>query len=69
MEKAILRDLGKLSDYYHNHNLLKLIYNPFNEMAGDSLVRFYTKQIITALEILNRGNYSKTTIFSLLSKL
>lgn len=57
MEKAILRDLGKLSDYYHNHNLLKLIYNPFNEMAGDSLVRFYTKQIITALEILNRGNY------------
>ena len=57
MEKAILRDLGKLSDYYHNHNLLKLIFNPFNEAAGDNLLRFYSKQIVNALEILNRGRY------------
>ena len=57
MEKAILRDLGKLNDYYHNHNLLKLIFNPFNEVAGDNLLRFYCKQIINAMDILNRGNF------------
>jgi len=57
MEKAILRDLGKLNDYYHNHNLLKLIYQPFDEEAGDFLVRFYAKQIINALEVLNRGDF------------
>ena len=57
MEKAILRDLGKLTDYYHNHNLLKLIFNPFNEVAGDNLLRFYSKQIVNAMEILHRSNY------------
>lgn len=57
MEKAILRDLGKLNDYFHNHNLLKLIYQPFLEPAGDFLMRFYAKQIINALEILNRGDF------------
>ena len=57
MEKAILRDLGKLNDYFHNHNLLKLIFNPFNETSGDNLLRFYSKQIVNALEILERSNY------------
>ena len=57
MEKAILRDLGKLTDYFHNHNLLKLIFNPFNEVAGDNLIRFYSKQIVNAMEILHRSNY------------
>ena len=57
MEKAILRDLGKLTDYFHNHNLLKLIYNPFNEGAGDNLLRFYSKQIVDALSILNTSDY------------
>jgi len=57
MEKAILRDLGKLNDYYHNHNLLKLIFNPFNELCGDNLLRFYCKQIINAMEVLDRGNF------------
>ena len=57
MEKAILRDLGKLTDYFHNHNLLKLIYNPFNEEAGDNLLRFYSKQIVEALDILNKSDY------------
>ena len=57
MEKAILRDLGKLNDYYHNHNLLKLIFNPFNELAGDNLLRFYCKQIINAMEVLDRCNF------------
>ena len=56
MEKAILRDLGKLSDFYHNHNLLKLIYFPFDEKAGNNLMRFYTLQIINAMENLNRNH-------------
>ena len=55
MDKAILRDLGKLSEFYHHHNLLKLIHFPFDERAGDSLMRFYATQIVNALELLNRN--------------
>ena len=57
MEKAVLRDLGKLNDFYHRHNLLKLIFFPFDEIIGNSLLRFYSNQIINALEILDRSNY------------
>ena len=57
MEKAILGDLGKFSDFFHNHCLPSLIINPFNELVGDNLLRFYCKQIINALEILDRCNY------------
>ena len=57
MEKAILRDLGKLTEYFHGHNLLKVIYEPFNEKAGDSLLRFYAKQIINALELLDKNYF------------
>ena len=53
-EKAILRDLGKLSEFYFLGSFLKLIFNPFEEECGDNLMRFYSKQIIDALEILNR---------------
>ena len=54
MEKALLRDLGKLNDFYHKFNLIKTLYNPFEEILGDVLLRFYSKQIINALEILDR---------------
>ena len=58
MDKAVLRDLGKLNEFYHYHNLLKLIYEyPFEEITGDNLLRFYTKQIIKGLEILDRNDY------------
>ena len=57
MEKAILRDLGKLNEFYHKYNLLKLISNPFDELTGDSLLRFYSRQIINALEALDRNYY------------
>ena len=57
MEKAILRDLGKLNEFYHNHNLLKLIYFPFDELSGDCLLRFYARQIVNALETLNRNYF------------
>ena len=58
MEKALLRDLGKLNSYFHEHNLLKLIFvYPFEQTAEDTLLRFYTRQIVDGLEILNRKNY------------
>lgn len=58
MDKAVLRDLGKLNEFYHKYNLLKLIFEkPFDETAGDYLLRFYSKQIIKGLEILNRNDY------------
>ena len=57
MEKATLRDLGKLNEFYHKHNLLKLIYNPFYEETSDNLLRFYSRQIVNALETLDRNYY------------
>ena len=57
MEKAILRDLGKLSDYYNCHNLLKLIYKPFHEQVGNNMLRYYARQIVNAMELLNRSNF------------
>ena len=58
MEKALLRDLGKLSEFYHKHNLLKLIdKSAFYEELGNSLLRFYTRQIVHGLEALDRNYY------------
>ena len=57
MEKATLKDLGKLNEFYHRFNLLKLIFNPFDELSGDCLLRFYSRQIINALEALDRNYY------------
>ena len=36
---------------------MKLIYETFDEHLGDNLLRFYSKQIVDELEILNRYNY------------
>ena len=58
MEKALLRDLGKLSKFYHHHNLLKLIDKfAFDENLGNSLLRYYTRQIVQGLEALERNYY------------
>ena len=59
MEKAALRDLGKLSEFFHNYNLLRTINKPFNDYknesyTGENLLRFYVKQIVEGMEILNR---------------
>ena len=43
--------------FYHNHNLLKIIYQPFDEKTGDNLLRFFCKQIVNGLEILERSDY------------
>ena len=58
MEKAILRDLGKLNQYLHEKNLLRLIFDHcFDEPLSDSLLRFYCKQIVRGLECLYKNNY------------
>ena len=62
MEKAILRDLHKFLEFYNNHNLLKLIFNPFVEILGDNFLRFLSKQIVDGLEIFERNNYSHFNI-------
>ena len=55
MEKAMLKDLGKLNNYFHEHNLLKLIYkNNFDKEASDTLIRYYARQIIYGLETLDK---------------
>lgn len=60
MEKAMLRDLGKLSEFFFRHNLLKLINDEkvetFDERIGDNLLRFYSKQIIDGMKHLD-DNY------------
>ena len=55
MEKATLRDLGIMNSHLHKHNLLKLINEPFIEVVSDNFLRFYFKQIIQGLEILDRN--------------
>ena len=57
MEKAALKDLGKLTDFYFRHNLLKTLYSPFYEHVGDNLVRYYTLQIVKAMEILEKNQF------------
>ena len=58
MDKAVLRDLGKLNEFFHRHNLLKLIFDkPFDDDSGDFLLRFYTRQIIRGYEVLDRNDY------------
>ncbi len=57
MEKAMLRDLSKLSEFFFKHNLLKLIDEKlFEEEAGENLLRFYAKQIINGMKNLD-DNY------------
>lgn len=57
MEKTLLRDLSKLSEFFFGHNLLKLINEKiFDEPIGENLLRFYAKQIINAMKVLD-DNY------------
>ena len=56
MDKAQLNDMQILTDYYYKRNLLKLLFDPFEQKVGDSLLRFYSRQIINALQTLD-NNY------------
>ena len=57
MEKASLRDIGLLNKHLYEKNLLKILYEPFDEIIGENLLRFYAKQIINALEMFDRNYY------------
>ena len=58
MEKAQLRSLRDLNKNLYFHNMFKLIFNSPFELVGDNLIRFYARQIIKGLELLDRSNYS-----------
>ena len=59
MEKAILRDLDKLINFFHRRNILKLKNEfPFDESMEDCLIRYFVKQIIDGLEILDKFNFT-----------
>ena len=55
MEKAHLKDLGTMIKHLHHNNFLKLINKPFLEVIGNNLVKFFLKQILNGLEILERN--------------
>ena len=58
MEKAALKSLGSFNYHLHFKNIFNLIFESPFEIVGDNLIRFYARQIIKGLEILNRSNYS-----------
>ena len=55
MEKAYLKDLKTLIKFMFESS--SLINKAFNETIGDNLLKFFVKQIIDSLELLNRNNY------------
>ena len=54
MEKANLKDLKSFIRYLYNHNS-DIINNAFSEIIGDNFLRFFVRQIINGLEILERN--------------
>ena len=58
MEKAPLRSLKEFNYQLHNKNALKLLFRSPFEVVGDNLLRFYVKQIVKGLELLDRSNFS-----------
>lgn len=57
MEKAQLKDTFRLQDYFFNHNLLKLTYNPFIQVVSDDFLRFYSQQLVSGLATLESYSY------------
>lgn len=55
-ENIVLKDKEKFIYFLQNHNLLKLIYNPFNENVGDNALRFFFKKFCLSLDYLNEKN-------------
>ena len=58
MEKSQLTDSYKLIKKLFSHKYFNLIVTSQFETIGDNLLRFFVKQLVKALEILNRNNYS-----------
>ena len=57
MEKAVLKDLKTFIKSIYNQNICNLIYDPFKEVIGDSLLKFLTRQIIKGLELFERNEF------------
>ena len=58
MEKAPLKNISHFNKKIFDENYLHLIFQfPF-EIIGDNLIRFYVKQIVKSLELLDRSNFS-----------
>ena len=55
MELALLRDIKKFFKALFDLKLLKTINYPFDEIAGNNLLRFFTKQIVNGLETFERN--------------
>ena len=55
MEKAYLKDLKTLIKFLFEDT--SLINKAFCETIGDNLLKFFVKQIIDSLELLDRNNY------------
>ena len=58
MERAPLKSLSHFNKYIFHKNYLRLIFKEPFEPIGDNLIRFYVKQIVKGLELLDRGNFS-----------
>ena len=58
MEKAPLKSINQLNKYIFHKNYMHLIFKDPFETIGDNLIRFYVKQIVKGLELLDRGNFS-----------
>ena len=56
MEKSVLKDLNSCINHLHK-NLLNLIFYPF-EKVGNNLLRFFIKNLLNGMEVLNRYNYA-----------
>lgn len=55
MEKAYLKDLKTIIKFLFENSFLN--NKAFNETIGDNLLKFFVKQIIDSLELLDRNNY------------
>ena len=55
MEMAYLLDIKRFITNLFNYKLLKTINWPFDEIVGNNILRFFTKQIINGMETLERN--------------
>ena len=55
MEKAVLRDLSLMASHIHKFHFLKIINKPFVDFIGDNFMRFFIKQVVHGLEVLERN--------------
>lgn len=58
MEKAQLKSLDRYFYHLYKKNLLNLIFKSPFEIGGDNLLRFFIKNIVKGMEVLDRYNYS-----------